>query len=160
MSTAQRVPMTPTGHAKLRAALKDFKEVQRPANVLAIEEARAHGDLRENAEYHAAKEKQAMIAAMISDIEDKLSRAEVVDPTTITSSRIQFGATVTLQDEDSDEEIVYKIVGGEEADAKAGLISYDAPLARALIGKEEGDTVRFDAPKGKKVFEVLSVTYK
>ncbi len=156
----ERVPMTPEGQQKLRLWLKDLKEVQRPAVVAAIEEARGHGDLRENAEYHAAKEKQGMIAAQMVMIEDKLSRAHVIDPSTMSGAKIAFGATESLRDTATDEETTYKIVGGEEADAAFGLISYDAPLARALMGKEEGDEVKFNAPKGKRTFEVLSVEYK
>ena len=159
MST-QRTPMTPEGHAKVVAFLKDLKEVQRPANVVAIEEARAHGDLSENAEYSAAKEKQMWITTQISMAEDKLARAQIIDPKAVTMEKVAFGATVTLLDPKSDEEVTYKIVGGDEADVKLGLISYDAPLARALLGREEGDSVTFDAPKGRRKFEIVGVEYK
>ncbi len=158
--SVERVPFTPEGHAKLVAFLKDLKEVQRPANVLAIEEARAHGDLRENAEYHAAKEKQGWIAAQIGLCEDRLSRALVIDPKTVTITKVAFGATVTVRDDETDEEQTYKIVGSNEADAKLGLISYDAPLARSLLGKEEGDEVVFTTPKGKRKLEIVALEYK
>lgn len=156
----QRVPMTPTGHAKLKATLKNLKEVERPAIVLAIEVARAHGDLKENAEYHSAKDKQGMIMAQIGLIEDRLSRAQVIDPASLDMEKVAFGATVTVLDQDADEEVTYQIVGSEEADVKVGRISYDAPLARALMGKEEGDEVIFNAPKGRCRYEVLEVQYK
>jgi transcription elongation factor GreA len=160
MNPPSRVPMTPEGHRRLEALIKDLKAVQRPAIMIAIEEARAHGDLRENAEYHAAKEKQALIEAQIASTDDKLARAQVIDPTTLEMDKVAFGATVTVRDTSTDEQLVYKIVGGEEADVRVGLISYDAPLARALVGKEEGDTVRFNAPKGLRTFEILNVEYK
>jgi len=140
--------------------LKDLKEFQRPANVLAIEEARAHGDLKENAEYHAAKEKQSLIAAQIATIEDKLSRIQVVDPLELDLEKVVFGATVELLDLDSDDEVTYQIVGSDEADVTKGLISYDAPLARALIGKEEGDNVQVKVPKGIREYEVVGIEYK
>ncbi len=152
--------MRPSGHAKLTAELKDLKENQRPANVAAIEEARAHGDLSENAEYQYAKEKQGMIMAHIVNVGDQLSRAQVIDPSTLELDRVAFGATVELLDLDTDEELVYTIVGSEEADAAIGLISYDSPLARALMQKEEGDMVRFRAPKGLRRFEVIGLEYK
>jgi len=152
--------MTPSGHAKMTAFLKDLKTVQRPANVKAIEEARAHGDLSENAEYHAAKEQQGMIAAQMAVTEDRLSRAQVIDPATIDMERIAFGATITLYDVDSDEDHIYQIVGSEEADGQAGRISYEAPLARALMGKEEGDAVVVRTPKGDRCYEVEAVEYK
>jgi transcription elongation factor GreA len=151
--------MTPEGHAKLTAFLKDLKSVQRPANVRAIEEARAHGDLSENAEYHAAKDEQGMIVAQIAMAEDRLSRAQVIDPKTITMERIAFGATVTLLNMNNDEEQVYKIVGSEEVDVSLGFISYEAPVARALMGKEEGDEVVVRTPKGECCYEVEEVKY-
>jgi len=144
----------------LRATLKNLKEVQRPENVLAIEEARAHGDLSENAEYHAAKEKQSLIAAQIATIEDKLSRIEVIDPSMLDMEKVVFGATVELLDLDTDDEVTYQIVGSDEADVTQGLISYDAPLARALIGKEEGDDVAVNTPKGVREYEVVGIEYK
>ena len=156
----ERCPVTPKGLEHLRAMLKDLKEFQRPANVLAIEEARAHGDLKENAEYHAAKEKQSLIAAQIATIEDKLSRIQVVDPLELDLEKVVFGATVELLDLDSDDEVTYQIVGSDEADVTKGLISYDAPLARALIGKEEGDNVQVKVPKGIREYEVVGIEYK
>ena len=142
------------------AFLKDLKTVQRPANVKAIEEARAHGDLSENAEYHAAKEQQGMIAAHMAMTEDRLSRVQVIDPKSINMDRIAFGATITLLDVDGDIELVYQIVGSEEADGAAGFISYEAPLARGLMGKEEGDEVVIHTPKGERCYEIEAVEYK
>lgn len=159
MSRPSRVPMRPSGHAKLMAEFKDLKENQRPANVAAIEEARAHGDLSENAEYQYAKEKQGMIQAHIVNVGDMLSRAQVIDPSTLDLDRVAFGATVELLDKDTDDELTYTIVGSEEADAKNGLVSYDSPLARALMGKEEGDHVKFRAPRGVRHFEVIGIEY-
>jgi len=152
--------MTPTGHKKLRDFLKNLKSVQRPANIRAIEEALAHGDLSENAEYHAAKEQQAMIAAQINVTEDRLSRAQVIDPASLDLERVAFGATVTLTEVDTDEEVVYQIVGSEEADATDGKISYEAPVARALLNKEEGDEVLVKTPKGERVYEIEEIEYK
>ncbi|MFT5430070.1 MAG: transcription elongation factor GreA [Myxococcota bacterium] len=156
----ERAPMTPRGNEKLKAMLKHLKEVERPAIVLAIEVAREHGDLKENAEYHTAKDKQGMIVAQISHYADRLGRAQVIDPSTITMERIAFGATITVLIMDDDEEVTYQIVGSEEADVKDGRISYDAPLARAMMGKEEGDIVRFKAPKGMRRYEILEIEYK
>ena len=152
--------MTPEGHALLTAYLKDLKEVQRPANVRAIEEARAHGDLKENAEYQYAKEKQVWITTQIAITESKLARAQIVDPKTITQSRIAFGATVTVLDLETEEEVTYKFVGSDEADVTRGLLSFDSPLARAMVGKEEGDDVSFQAPRGLRRFEIIEVVYK
>ena len=160
MNNVERCPVTPQGLERLRAMLKDLKEVQRPANVMAIEEARAHGDLKENAEYHAAKEKQSLIAAQIATIEDKLSRIQVIDPLELDLEKVVFGATVELLDLDTDDEVTYQIVGSDEADVTKGLISYDAPLARALIGKEEGDDVQVKTPKGIREYEVVGIQYK
>ena len=156
----QRVPVTPTGLLKLRATLKNLKEVQRPENVQAIEEARAHGDLKENAEYHSAKEKQSLIVAQIAMVSDRLARAQVIDPATLDLEKVAFGATVELLNLDTDDEVTYQIVGSEEADVENGLISYDAPLARAMMGKEEGDEMNVKTPKGERKFEVLSIEYK
>jgi len=152
--------MTVTGEAELRRRLKQLKEVERPKVVKEIEEARAHGDLSENAEYHAAKEKQGIIEAHVRDIEDKLSRCEVIDPATLSGDRVSFGATVTLNDFEADEEVEYQIVGSEEADPKAGKISYTAPLARALLGKRAGDTVQFRAPGGLREYEIVGIEFK
>ena len=159
MSIPKPVYMRPSGQTKLRAELKKIREVERPAVVEAIEEARAHGDLKENAEYHAAKEKQGLLHARMIQIEDVLSRAHVIDPQKTEMEKVAFGCTVTVLDMDEDEELTYTIVGSEEADASIGLISYQAPLAKALMGKEEGDEVIFSAPKGQRQFEVVGVEY-
>ncbi len=155
-----KVPITVRGAEQLRAELKRLKSIERPRIVKAIAEARAHGDLKENAEYHAAKEEQGFIEGRIKDIEAKLSNAEIIDVTRLgETGRIVFGATVDLLDEADDREVTYRIVGDDEADISAGLISVSSPIARALIGKEEGDIVEFDAPGGRKVFEVVEVRY-
>lgn len=156
---AERVPMTPQGSQKLKEALARLKE-ERPRISKDIETAREHGDLKENAEYHAAKERQGMVEAQIKDLEDKLSRAEVIDPTKLSGSKIRFGATVTLLNIDSNEAATYQIVGADEADVDKGLISVSAPLARALIGKEEGDEVRVQLPGGVRNYEVQAVEFK
>lgn len=155
-----KVPMTVRGHTLLEAELKRLKYTDRPQVVQAIAEARAHGDLRENAEYHAAKEQQGFIEARIKDIEAKLSHKHIIDVTAIDAKgKIVFGSTVELVDEDTDEQIEYRIVGEDEADIKTGLISYTSPIARALIGNNEGDVVTFEAPGGTKTFEVVEVKY-
>ncbi len=150
--------MTRAGHAALDAELKQLKSVERPAVIRAIAEAREHGDLSENAEYHAAREKQSFIEGRIKELESLLSLAEVIDPTKLSGS-IKFGATVELVDEDTDEEKTYQIVGEAEADIEKGLLNIKSPLARALIGKEEGDSVEVATPGGGKSYEVLSVKY-
>ena len=156
-----KVPMTVRGHELLKEELRELKSVRRPAVIQAIAEARAHGDLRENAEYHAAKDEQGFIEARIKEIEGKLSHLQVIDVTTIDAKgRIVFGCTVELYDEAADAEIVYKIVGEDEADIKQGLISFTSPVARALIGNSEGDVVEFSAPGGKKQLEVIDVRYE
>ncbi|MDX1500400.1 MAG: transcription elongation factor GreA [Woeseiaceae bacterium] len=155
-----KVPMTVRGHELLQKELKELKSVRRPAVIQAIAEARAHGDLRENAEYHAAKEEQGFIEARIKEIEGKLSHLQVIDVTAVDArGRIVFGSTVELYDEEADATIVYKIVGEDEADIKKGLVSYTSPIARALIGNNEGDVVSFSAPGGEKQFEVVEVRY-
>ena len=155
-----KVPMTVRGHQLLQEELKRLKSVDRPEVIQAIAEARAHGDLKENAEYHAAKEQQGFIEARIKDLEGKLSNLQVIDVTAIDAKgKIVFGSTVELVDEDSGEEIVYKIVGEDEANIKEGLISFTSPIARALIGNNEGDVVTFSAPGGEKQFEVIEVRY-
>ncbi len=155
----QKFPMTPQGHKKLKDELKNLLSVQRPKNVQAIAEARAHGDLSENAEYHAAKEKQSFIEGRIQEIQGKISLAEVIDPAKISQDRIAFGATVKLFDVESDEEISYSIVGQDEADVKEGKISIHSPIAKSLIGKEEGDTVFVNAPSRKIEYEVLEINF-
>jgi transcription elongation factor GreA len=158
MATIDKVPMLAEGHAMLVKQLKQLKEVERPENVEAIEEARAHGDLSENAEYHAAKERQGQIEAQIAELEDKLARAVVIDPTTLSGDKVVFGATVRLLDED-DKPITYQIVGETEADIENGLLNIRSPLARALIGKEEGDQVDVKTPGGTRSYEILSIRY-
>jgi transcription elongation factor GreA len=152
--------MTVSGEQLLRTRLKHLKTVERPQNINDIEVARAHGDLSENAEYHAAKEKQSMLDAQMREISDKLARAEVIDPTKLSGSRVVFGATVLLEDIDSEEQVTYQIVGTEEADPKAGRISYTSPLARAIIGKMEGDFVDFEAPGGIREYDIIKVEFK
>jgi len=155
-----KVPMTVRGHGLLQEELKRLKSVDRPEVIQAIAEARAHGDLKENAEYHAAKEQQGFIEARIKDLEGKLSNLQVIDVTAIDAKgRIVFGSTVELIDEETGKEIVYKIVGEDEASIKEGLISFSSPIARALIGKNEGDIVVFSAPGGEKQYEVIEVRY-
>lgn len=156
--TPEKVPMTPQGAVKLREELARLKE-ERPKISREIGVARDHGDISENAEYHAAKERQGMVEARIKDIEDKLARAEVIDPAKLSGSRVQFGATVTLMNLDTDEENTYRIVGADEADIDQGQISVSAPLARALIGKEVGDEVKVNLPAGVRLFEIVSVEY-
>jgi len=156
----QRFPMTPAGLQTMRDELRQLREVERPQNVHDIEIALGHGDLRENAEYHAAKERQAEIAARMSNLESRIGLAQVIDPESITSDTIGFGATVTLTDMDSDEEIVYILVGENESDVKAGKISIAAPLTRAMLGKAAGDEVIVHLPKGDREFEVVKVEYK
>ncbi|MFQ6005648.1 MAG: transcription elongation factor GreA [Woeseia sp.] len=156
-----KVPMTVRGADMLRDELRNLKTRDRPAIIRAIAEARAHGDLRENAEYHAAKEQQGFIEARIKDIEAKLSNPEIIDVTAIDAKgRIVFGSTVELRDEESGTEIAYTIVGEDEADIKTGLISFTSPIARALIGRNEGDEVSFSAPGGDKHYEVIGVRYE
>ncbi len=155
----ERYLVTPTGLAALRKRVKSIKENDRPANVRDIEEALAHGDLSENAEYHAAKERRGMLDAELRMAEDKISRAEVIDPATLGGDRVVFGATVELVNIDTDEEVTYQIIGVDEADIKEGTISYASPLARALIGKEEGDEAVFQAPGGTRTYEVVEVRF-
>lgn len=150
--------MTPAGFTTLEAELKTLKTVERPAIIKAIAEAREHGDLSENAEYHSAREKQSFIEGRIKELEGVLSLADVIDPSKL-SGAIKFGATVTLVDEDTDEEKTWQIVGEHEANVEAGLLNVRSPIARALIGKEEGDSVEVRTPGGDKSYEVLSISY-
>lgn len=157
-----RTPLTQTGADALREELKRLKKTERPRIVAAIEEARAHGDLKENAEYHAAKEQQSFNEGRIADIEAKLASAQIVDVAKAgaqANGRIIFGATVDLADEDSGEELTYTIVGEDEADIKRGLLSFASPIARALIGKTDGDVVDVDVPGGKRTLEIVDVRY-
>lgn len=156
----QRVPMTPAGLSKLQAELKHLKTVERPQNVRDIETAREHGDLKENAEYHAAKEKQAHIAAMMRHVEDMIARAEVIDPAKLSGNKIVFGATVALYDLDEEKDITYCIVGAPEADSKRGYISIESPIARALIGKYPEEEVIVQTPSGERTFEVVEVKFQ
>ena len=156
----ERVPMTPDGHTKLRAELKDLKEVQMPQVVRDIATAREHGDLSENAEYHAAKERQGMIHARTKYVEEMLSRAEVIDPSKLSGDTVKFGGHITVLNIDSDEEVTYQIVGAEEANAKEGRISVSSPLARALIGREVGDEVTIRLPVGTRVYEIQEIEYR
>ena len=155
----ERVPMTPEGYAALKAELERLK-AERPKISREIGEAREHGDLRENAEYHAAKEKQGLNEARIAELEDKLSRAEVIDPTTLDGDVVRFGAYVTLEDIDSEKELEYRIVGPDEADFSKGTISVTSPVARALIGRSVGDEVRVKVPSGVRTFEIVDVRYR
>lgn len=155
-----KLPMTNRGKAALEVELKKLMHEDRPAVIRAIEEARAHGDISENAEYEAAKERQGYIEGRIADIQGKLASAEVVDPSTIKADRIVFGASVNISDVDTDEKSSYQIVGVDEADVKKGMISILSPLARALIGKRIGDAVTVQSPKGDKEYEVVSFEYK
>lgn len=156
-----KVPMTIRGHELMLEELKRLKGVDRPTVIKAIAEARAHGDLKENAEYHAAKEQQGFIEGRIKEIEGKLSHVQVIDVTSIDArGKIVFGSTVELIDEDTGSEITYKIVGEDEADIKQGMLSFTSPIARALISKNEGDIVEFQAPDGLKVYEVVDVRYE
>ena len=157
MATVEKMPMLKEGYEKLHADLKRLKE-ERPEIVDAIEEARAHGDLSENAEYHAAKERQGQIEASIADIEDKLSRAQIIDPKELSGDRVIFGATVTLLDED-DKTITYQIVGQTEADAKGGRISYNSPLGRALIGRKVDDEIEVTVPSGDRWYAVSKIEF-
>ena len=154
-----KVPMTRRGYHALNDELKVLKEVERPAVIKAIAEAREHGDLSENAEYHAARERQSFIEGRVKELEGMIGRADVIDPAKFTGPAIKFGATVKLVDEDTDEEKSYQIVGEAEADIDRGLLNMRSPLARALIGKEEGDSVDVVTPGGGRSYEVLSVEY-
>ena len=155
----QRVPMTPRGYEALKQELQRLKSVERPANVKDIEEAIAHGDLSENAEYHAAKEKQAHIAGRIAMLDDRIARAQVIDPAGQSPDKVRFGATVLLSDIETDDEVQYTIVGEDEADAKQGQISVTSPVARALMSREVGDEVTVKVPKGIREFEVLVIRF-
>jgi transcription elongation factor GreA len=155
----EKVPMTQGGFSKLQEELRMRQQEERPRIIEAIAEARAHGDLSENAEYHAAKEAQSHNEGRITELEDLTARAEIIDLSKMSGSTIKFGATVKLVDEDTDEQRVYQIVGDQEADPKAGRISISSPIARALIGKEVGDSIEVNAPGGSKGYEILSVNW-
>jgi transcription elongation factor GreA len=155
-----KVPMTLAGFERLSEEMKRLKSVERPAIIKAIAEARGHGDLSENAEYHAAREKQSFIEGRLAEIEDKLSRAEVIDVSKLSGNTVRFGAIVTLVDEDTDQEATYQIVGVDEADLEKGLISVSSPLARGLIGKSEGENIEVAAPAGPKGYEIVKVRFE
>lgn len=155
-----KVPMTAEGYAALEAEIKYLKSVERPRIIKQIADARTHGDLSENAEYHAAKEQQGITEARMADLEDKLSRADIIDTSKLKGDQVMFGATVTLVDEDTDEKAKYRIVGEIEADVKQGRVSITSPLARALLGKRKKDVVEVSTPGGGKSYKVLKVEYK
>lgn len=158
MATLERLPILPSGHARMLDELHKLKTVDRPEVVQAIEEARAHGDLSENAEYHAAKERQGQIEAQIIDLEDHIARAQVIDPLTLSGDKVVFGATVELVDE-HDKKIVYQIVGPYEADARQGRISYTSPLGRALISRRVDDDVEVTTPSGDKYYQITKISF-
>src|SRR5579862_4356072 len=155
----EKVPMTGEGYTVLDDELKRLKTQERPSVIAAIAEARAHGDLSENAEYHAAKERQGWIEGRIAEIEDKMARAQVIDVSKLSGSHVKFGATVRVVDEDTEEEARYQIVGEHEADVKSGKISVTSPLARGMIGKEVGDVVEINTPAGVKAYEILKLEW-
>jgi transcription elongation factor GreA len=155
----ERIPMTAAGFKALEDEINHLKSVERPSIVRMIAEARAHGDLSENAEYHAAKERQAFVEGRVMELEDKVGRAEVIDVSKLSGTTVKFGATVMIVDEDTDAKMKYQIVGDLEADAKHGRISISSPIARALIGKTKGDTVEVTAPGGAKSYEILKVEF-
>lgn len=152
--------MTAAGFSRLEEELRTLKNVERPAIIAAIAEARSHGDLSENAEYHSARERQSFIEGRVIDLEDKISRADVIDPSKISGATVKFGATVTVADEETGEETKYQIVGEHEADIEKKLISVTAPLARGMIGKTVGDTAEVRTPKGAKSYEIIKIEYK
>jgi len=158
MATVEKMPMLAEGYEKLQTEVRHLKMVERPAIIDAIEEARGHGDLSENAEYHAAKERQGQVETQIADIDDRLSRAMVIDPTTLSGDKIVFGATVHLIDE-NEKPVKYQIVGQTEADARVGRISYSSPLGRALIGRSKGDEVEVSTPSGDRYYSVRKIEF-
>lgn len=152
--------MTAEGLARLEEEVRYLRNSARPEVIKAIAQAREHGDLSENAEYHAARDRQSFIEGRLGELEDKIARAEVIDVTKLSGNTVKFGATVTIVDEDTDEKLTYQLVGEDEADVKRGRLAITAPLARALIGKEKGDSVEVNTPKGEKVYEILKVKYR
>ena len=155
----EKIPMTSSGYERLQEELKTLKTVERPAVIRAIAEAREHGDLSENAEYHAARERQSFIEGRVIELEDMIARSEVIDISKMSGSNVKFGATVTLSDEDTDEESVFQIVGAVESDIRSGRLSITAPLARGLIGKSVGESVEVTTPSGSKSYEIVDVKY-
>ena len=159
MSEMSKFPMTEEGLNRLKTELERLKTIERPSVIRALAEAREHGDLAENAEYHAARERQSFIEGRLADLESKIRHAEVIDVSKLSGKAVKFGATVKLSDEDTDENATYRIVGADEADISEGLLSITSPLAQALIGKEKGDTVVVNTPRGAKSYEIISVKY-
>ncbi|HSE79953.1 MAG TPA: transcription elongation factor GreA [Alphaproteobacteria bacterium] len=155
-----RIPMTRPGYERLEAELKHLKTIERPAVIRSIAEARDHGDLSENAEYHAARERQSFIEGRVAELEDKIARAEVIDVSKLSGKVIKFGAKVTLADVDTDEKSTYQIVGPEEAAVESGKLSITSPLARALIGKQTGDSIEVTTPRGSKAYEIIRVRFR
>jgi transcription elongation factor GreA len=156
---SNRIPMTSGGYVRLEEELKRLKSDERPAVIKALAEAREHGDLSENAEYHAARERQSFIEGRMLELEDKLARAEIIDISQQSGTTVKFGARVKLVDEETDEEMIYQVVGSEEAEIQRGLLSISAPLGRALIGREAGDSVEVSTPRGTRYFEILEVAF-
>jgi transcription elongation factor GreA len=156
---SNRIPMTAGGYARLEEELKRLKIDERPAVIRALAEAREHGDLSENAEYHAARERQSFIEGRMLELEDKLARAEIIDISQQSGTTVKFGARVKLVDEETEEEVIYQVVGSEEAEIQRGLLSISAPLGRALIGREAGDSVEVSTPRGTRYFEILEVAF-
>lgn len=155
----QRIPITRQGLARMEEELKHLKSVTRPEVIRAISQAREHGDLSENAEYHAARERQSFIEGRLAELEDRIARSEVIDPSTLSGKTVKFGATVTIVDEDTEEKLTYQLVGEVEANVKAGRLAINSPLARALIGKSVGDSVDVVTPNGDKMYEILKVKF-
>ena len=155
----EKIPMTRAGYDQLDEELRELRAVERPAVIRAIAEAREHGDLSENAEYDAARDRQSFVEGRISELEEVISTVEVIEPHTLSGDHVKFGAQVKLVDEETDKEVSYQIVGMYEADIKQGLLSISAPLAKSLIGKKKGDTVSVPAPGGDRTYEILSITY-
>ncbi len=156
---SEKIPMTAQGLTRLEEELKHLKSVARPEAIRSIAQAREHGDLSENAEYHAARERQSFIEGRVAELEDKMARAEVIDISSLSGNVVTFGATVTLVDEDTEEKLTYQLVGEMESDVKAGRLAVTAPLARAVIGKEVGDSVEVNTPKGEKAYEILKIRF-
>ncbi len=159
MSTPERIPMTADGYNHLRSEVEQLKSVERPAIIRAIAEAREHGDLSENAEYHAARERQSFVEGRVAELEEKIRLAEVIDISELSGKSVKFGATIVLADEDTDEESTYQILGADEADISEGRLSITSPLSRALIGKTVGDSVEVTTPGGSKSYEIISVKF-
>ena len=156
----EKVPMTMEGYRKLEAELHRLKTQERPRIIQQIADAREHGDLSENAEYHAAKDAQGLNEAKVAELEDKIARADIIDPSKLSGASVKFGATVTLEDEDSGDKVKYKIVGEDEADLREGKISISSPIARALIGKSKGDSAEVTTPRGARSYEILKIEFK